>query len=490
MKRAVTRITIFVLGALVLLAIALVTRASIMESVQPDVDPASDMPDVRDGAVERLAGAIQIRSISPGEVNPDTLAPFDELHDYLKTSYPLTHRELERETVEPCSLLYRWEGTDPDKKPAILMSHLDVVPIEEGNLDDWTHPPFSGAVENGYIWGRGTLDIKSGVLGILEATETLLEAGMAPERTQIYAFGCDEEIGGHLGASTIATQLDERGVEAAYVLDEGLAIVQGIMPGVENPVGLIGIAEKGFLTLKLEATAEGGHSSMPPDTTAAGILATAITRLEANPFEPRLNQPARQMFEAIGPEMPFSLKLVFANLWLLEPILLNQLTAKKQTNATVRTTTAVTILRAGMQDNILPKKARASVNFRIAPGQTIDDVIAHVDETVDDERVTIQRPEGGFTSNPSPVSRTDTRAFEDIRRHTRRVFGEDTLVIPGLTVGGTDSRYFTDVADDVYRFIPMQLGPEDTARIHGVDERIGVENYRKIVRFYMAMLTS
>ncbi len=483
--------TLGILAALVaLLATVLVIRATTMESVQPEVSAPEDLPQVSDGAVERLAGAVRIPTISPADYTAEQLAPFEDLDAYLQDSFPRVHAELDREEVGPCSLMYTWEGDDPQAKPAVLMSHLDVVPVEDGEEDDWTHPPFSGAVVDGYVWGRGTLDIKVGVLGILEATETLLEAGHRPRQTFIYAFGCDEEIGGRRGAKKIAELLDERDIRADYVLDEGLVITEGIMPGVDRPVALIGLAEKGFLTLNLTARAEGGHSSMPPFETAIGILSGALKRIEEQQFDAYLNPPARQMFEAVGPEMPMAMRLVFANLWLLEPVLIGQLEQKKQTNATVRTTTAVTIFNGGVQDNILPKRARASVNFRIAPGQTIEDVRRHVETVIDDERVEISTPEASFTSDPSPVSSTDSAAFEHVRRTTREVFGEETIVVPGLMVGGSDSRWFTDVADDVYRFIPTRLGADDTKRIHGVDERIGVENYENIVRYYMQLMRS
>ncbi|MFP4597146.1 MAG: M20 family peptidase [Persicimonas sp.] len=483
--------TLGILAALVaLLATVLVVRATTMESVQPEVSAPEGLPQVDDGAVERLAGAVRIPTVSPADYTAEQLEPFEELDAYLRDSFPRVHAELDREGVGPCSLMYTWEGDDPQAKPAVLMSHLDVVPVEDGEEADWTHPPFSGAVVDGYVWGRGTLDIKVGVLGILEATEALLEAGHKPRQTFIYAFGCDEEIGGRRGAKKIAELLDERDTRADYVLDEGLVITEGIMPGVDRPVALIGLAEKGFLTLNLTARAEGGHSSMPPFETAIGILSGAIKRIEDRQFDAYLNPPARQMFEAIGPEMPMAMRLVFANLWLLEPVLIGQLEQKKQTNATVRTTTAVTIFNGGVQDNILPKTARASVNFRIAPGQTVEDVKRHVETVIDDDRVEIATPEASFTSDPSPVSSTESAAFEHVRRTTRQVFGEETIVIPGLMVGGSDSRWFTDVADDVYRFIPTRLGADDTKRIHGVDERIGVENYENIVRYYMQLMRS
>lgn len=490
MKKPLLKVLGGLVTVIILLAAVMMIRAATMESVQQAVSSPENLPKLDDGAVGRLAGAIEIPTISPSDYTDEQLEPFRRFDTYLQASFPTVHAELDREQVGPCSLMFTWEGKDAQAKPAVLMSHLDVVPVEDGDEEDWTHPPFSGAVIDGYVWGRGALDIKVGVMGILEATETLLEAGEAPARTFIFAFGCDEEIGGRRGAKKIAELLEARDIEPAYVLDEGLVITEGITPGVDRPVALIGLAEKGFLTLNLTAKAQGGHSSMPPSETAIGILARAVKRLEDQQFDTYLNAPARQMFEAVGPEMSMAMRVVFANLWLLEPVLIDQLEQKKQTNAMVRTTTAVTIFDAGVQDNILPKIARASVNFRITPGQTMEDVKRHVKTVIDDSRVEIRTPEASFNSDPSPVSSADSHAFNHVRRTTRQVFGEETIVIPGLAMAATDSRWFANIADDVYRFIPMRLGADDTKRIHGVDERIGVENYKNIVRYYMQLMRS
>lgn len=489
MKKRLLQTMVLLAALAVILASILVVRAITTESLQPEVTSVEHL-DVSDSAVQRLSDAIQIPTISPTDYSPEELAPFEELHAFLEESYPRVHAELQREVVGPCSLLYTWPGKDEEARPAVLMSHLDVVPVSQQELPDWTHPPFSGAVADGFIWGRGALDVKVGVLGILEAAEALLEQGDTPQHTFYFAFGCDEEIGGSRGAKEIAELLQERDIKPVYVLDEGLVITEGIMPGVDRPVALIGVAEKGFWTLTLTVRAEGGHSSMPPSQTAIGILAGAVDRMESSPMKPYLNEPARQMFESLAAEMPFGMKMVFANLWLFEPVLIGQLVGAPQTNASVRTTAAPTIFNAGTRENVLPQTAQARINFRVAPGQTIEDVEDYLRAVIDDDRVEISRSEGGFTSDPSPTSSIETAAFEHVRRTTREIFGEETIVIPGLMVGGTDSRWFTEIADDVYRFLPTQLSAEDTKRIHGVDERVGVENYHKIIRYYARLIIS
>jgi len=473
--------TLAVVGAL---GSVVVGRALLVPARQPDVE-ASDGPEIRDGAVRRLARAVRIRSISPRDFDSAELRPFEELHESLAEWFPRTHRSLERREIEPCSLLYRWKGADPDLQPALWLSHLDVVPPEAP--ESWTHPPFSGAVRDGYVWGRGTIDVKSGVMGILEATETLLASDVRPERTMLFAFGCDEEVGGERGAKKIAARLANRGVEPAYVLDEGQFVTEGLLPGLDRPVAVVGVAEKGYLTVELTARSEGGHSTLPPRSTAVGKVSQAVVRLENHPMSARLNGPVRRMFRTLAPELPWVQRLAAANLWLFEPFVVSKLTGSRTTNAVVRTTTAATTIEGGTRENVLPARATAEVNYRIAPGDKIDDVRRHVDRVVGDG-VEIDAGKRKFASNPSPVASTQTPAYRAIRRNVRRIHGAETLVAPGLTVGATDSRYFTDIADDVYRFMPIVLGPDDPNRIHGVDERLPVEGYRRLVRFYMAML--
>lgn len=478
-----------VLALVALLAAFFMIRAATMDSLQVDVEPTKYQP--TDGAADRLAGAVQFETVSNEDPSKMRMEEFREFNDFLVESYPAVHAELEREVVEPCSLIYKWNGEDPQQKPVLMMSHTDVVPVEEDQLDKWTHGPYSGDIADGWIWGRGTLDDKVGVLGLLEGAESLIENGHTPKRTIYFAFGCDEEVGGRVGAQKMAKLFAERDIEFDFVVDEGLAIVEGIIPGVDQPVGLIGLVEKGFATYTLTVESKGGHSSMPPPQSAIGILGAGLARLEDNPMPTRLNPATRKMFKAVGPHMPFGLKIVFANLWLLQPILIQQLAAKPSTNAAVRTTTAVTIMRAGVQDNVLPKRATAKVNFRLAPGDTMKDVKQHIVDAVDDERIAVSDPAGNFASEASHISDDDTNGFRAIRDSVRATFGNDVIVAPASTTGGTDARHYQEVSKNQYRFAPLILTKEnkDTERIHGTNERIGVENYEKAVAFYTHLLS-
>jgi carboxypeptidase PM20D1 len=364
---------------------------------------------------------------------------------------------------------------------------MDVVPVEPGTESAWTHPPFAGDLADGFIWGRGALDDKSGVLALLEAAELLLNQGFQPRQTVYLAFGHDEEIGGTSGAVRIAATLKSRSVRLEYVLDEGLAVTEGIVPGLKPPAALIGIAEKGFASIELEATAAGGHSSMPPPSTAVGIVAAAVHRLEAHQMPASLDGPAALLFDSLGPDMPFLTRLAIANRWLLEGMIIGKLTGSEATNALVRTTTAATIIEGGVKDNVLPAHARAVVNFRIKPGDSIEGVLAHVKAMVADSRVTIRLLDPEGARDASPVSSTTSEGFIAISQTIRQVF-PGTLVAPSLVLGATDSRNYEQLATDVYRFLPYTIGPDDTSRIHGTNERISIESYRNCVRFYTQLL--
>ena len=465
------------------LVIVIITRSMMFTSMQVTPDPIKDPIKVRDGAVETLSEAVRIKTISSQDKSAVDWKTFDDFHALLARTYPKVHSTLKVEKVSEYSVLYTWQGKDASLAPVMLMAHIDVVPTDEVSRKEWTHPPFSGVVADGFVWGRGTLDDKQAILGQLEAAEALLNKGFQPERTIYFAYGHDEEVGGNDGAVKIAALLKERGVKLEAVVDEGLAIVDGIVPGVEVPVALIGIAEKGFLTLFLEVNSTGGHSSMPPKQTAVGVLARAVARLEDNQVPTSISGPVALMFEHLGPEMNPVFRTLFANLWLFGPVVMAQLEAKNSTNATLRTTTAVTMISGSPQDNVLPKQARAAVNFRIHPRDSIESVIAHVEKHKHDDRVKIVREGDGFASEPSPVSSTDAHGYKAISASVRQVW-PDFVVGPSLMIGATDSRHMVSISENVYRFSALILKNEDTARIHGINERVGIEDYKKSIVYY------
>ena len=437
-------------------------------------------------AAERLAGAVRFPTVSHEDPAAFDADAFRGLHAYLQASFPRAHAALRREVVGSHSLLYTWPGRDSTLKPILILAHQDVVPVEPGTEGKWQEDPFAGRIVGGFIWGRGAIDNKSAVLGTLEAAEMLLAEGFRPQRTILLAYGHDEEVGGSRGAREIAALLRSRGVALHMVVDEGGVIGDGLLRGVTAPVALVGVAEKGFATIELTARTAGGHSSLPPRENAIGILGAAVARLEANPLPARLEGPTAQLFERLAPSFPFAQRAVFANLWLARPLVMRTLTSSPTTNAMVRTTTAVTVFQAGTKDNVLPSRARALVNFRIHPGDSVAGVWAHVRRVVADSRVEA-RVSGRFSAEPSAVSRTDSEAFRTLERVVRSVV-PGVRVAPYLVVVVTDSRYFADLCPNVFRFLPLRLGPEDLGRMHGTDERIAIRDYEQAIRTYRQLM--
>ncbi len=480
------RIVVVLAVCFALLAAFVMIRTALVASFQLDVEPVQTIEIDREQAVERLARVIRFKTISYQDRERVDAAEFLSLHEYLERAFPRVHAALEKEIVGDYSLLYTWRGTSPELKPMLLMGHMDVVPVEPGTESEWTYPPFEGEVANGFIWGRGALDMKQTIIAYLESVEWLLERGFQPRRTVYLALHHDEEIGGRNGALKIAELLNRRSVRLAFTLDEGSAITHGIVPGVGKPVALIALAEKGYLTLELTAKGEGGHSSMPPQSTAVGKLGRAIHRLETRQMPAELRPPASGMFDYLAPEMPLVMRAVVANRWLFEPLLLSRLEKTPATNAIIRTTTAPTMLhRAGVKENALPIEAEAVVNFRLLPGDTIDRVVEHVRTTIDDADVAIRKV--GHSREASPVSGNDSSSFVALHETIRQVF-PDVVVAPSLVMGGTDSKHYVAVADSSYRFLPIRLTSEDLKRIHGSDERIAVTDYIESIRFYVQLL--
>jgi carboxypeptidase PM20D1 len=450
-------------------------------------EPAADTPVPADAA-DRLAGAIRIPTISVEDPTSFDGDAFRTFRAYLEKAFPLVHARLRREIVGSHSLLYTWAGTDPAADPILLIGHMDVVSIEAGTEGKWTHDPFGGRIVDGFIWGRGAIDNKSAVVGTLEAVEMLLAEGFRPSRTVLLAYGHDEETGGMRGAREIAAVLKQRRVKPEMVLDEGGVIGDGVLAGIREPVALVGVAEKGFVTIELTTRAAGGHSSLPPAESAVGILSAAVAKLDQNPMPARLDGATRQMFDQVGPKFPTLQRALFANLWLTRPVVIRKLQEIPTTNAMVRTTTAPTIFQAGMKDNVLPSHARAVINFRILPGDSIRTVMEHVTRVVDDERVEIGVG-GRFSAEPSLVSRTDSDAFRTLERTIRSVVS-DVVIAPYLVVVVTDARHYADLSDNVFRFLPIRLDSDDLKRMHGIDERVGVRDYERAIRTYRQLVVN
>ena len=472
----------------IVIIVIMIVKTIYFTSKQVKADPADDFTVDANSAVRNLSDAIKIPTISFENEADFKGEEFIQFHKYLEQTYPQVHNTLKKEIVNSFSLLYTWPGIDKNLQPIILLAHMDVVPIEEKSFSQWTHKPFAGSVADGYIWGRGSLDNKASLLGIMEAIECLVEKGFQPKRTIYVVSGHDEELGGIQGALKIAVLLKGRGVTPDYVLDEGMVITDGVMPGVSSRVGLIGIAEKGYLSMELIARAEGGHASMPPRETAVGLLCKAVDNLINNPFPARIDGPTKHLFDYAGREMPFLQRMIFANIWLTEGLLKSQLLKVKTTNALIRTTIAPTMLEGSNKDNVLPNIARAVVNFRILPGDTPDSVLAHVRKVVNDQRIEVKTMTKQI-QGASPVASIDSKSFITIQKTIRQVF-PSVIVAPSLVLGASDSRHFAVLTRDVYRFVPLILKGEDTARLHGINERIAVDNYLQIIKFYRQLIVN
>ncbi len=476
-----------ILGLLIVVCVGiiLIRTVLVVHPQHAQVPHVENIPIQGALVANHLSGAIKFQTISNQDSTKTDPEPFIQFQQYLRTTFPLVHQNLEIKIIHHLGLLYQWKGSDPDLNPVLLTAHQDVVPVSPLSRDQWVYPPFSGDIEEGYIWGRGTLDDKGSLMGILEAVELLLSENFQPRRTLYLAFGQDEEVGGSNGAAAIARYLKNADVPVEYVLDEGGMITKNIVPDVTTPVALIGTAEKGYVSLQLAAKGNEGHSSMPPEFTSIGRVSRAITELEENPF-PATLEYAKPLLQTVAPEMPFFKKMVVSNLWIFSRLLENIYSQSPQLNAIIRTTTAPTIFQAGIKDNILPGEATAVVNFRILPGETMESVQTYVVNKIEDPLVEVTTEP--FGENPSPVSGMDNSSFHTLKTTILQTAGPNILVAPYLVLGATDSRYYSIVSKNIYRFLPISYTSEDLDRMHGVNERIGIDNYVRSIQFYYQLI--
>lgn len=454
-----------------------------LASLQPQITARPGVTVDAQAAARRLGIAVQQPTIWVADHSND--AAFEGLHRHLRASFPTVHATLQHQPIGRHSLLYTWPGHDPQAMPIALLAHQDVVPVAPGTEKDWRQAPFSGALHEGFVWGRGAWDDKASMMAILEAAELLARSGFQPRQTIYLAFGADEEVGGEDGALRVAKLLQERGERLRFVLDEGLLITHGMVPGVTKPVALIGMAEKGYLTLTITARSGAGHTSMPPPRSAIGVLAEAVTRIEAQQMPVRLGGLPQEMFEAVAPEAPGLQRWLMSNLWLTGPLVAHELQKSPSANAMLRTTAVATVFKAGERDNMLPGLASASVNFRLLPGDSSQAVEQHVRQLLKGLDVVIQRQPQA--NEASPVSPRHTGGYQLVQRSLREL-QPDVVVAPGLLIGGTDARHFVGVTDTILRFSPVHASSQDLARFHGTNERISISNYVQMIQFYERLL--
>ena len=436
-------------------------------------------------AVANLSAAAQIRTISHQDPADDEVVEWDRLHAWLAATYPDTHRAMTRTILPNRTLIYHWPGSDASLAPIIVMAHQDVVPVTEGTEGDWKYPPFAGTIAEQAVWGRGTVDDKGSLVGLFEALEALAGQGFQPKRGIYLVSGHDEEVGGS-GAAAAAAKLKAEGVHALFTLDEGSVVLRDT-PIINGPAILIGVAEKGYATLKVTANAPGGHSSMPPAETAVTTLARAVLAITENPFPMEMRGPGAAMVESLATHKGGTTKMAVANQWLFAPLLKRQLGASPSSAAAFHTTIAPTMLEGSPKENVLPQSATALINYRIAPWNRSADVMAAAKAAVGDAPVEFSwvKP----PNEPSRVSSTSSQGWKYVVA-AARADAPDAVVAPFLVVGATDGRSMAPISEDVYRFMPMHFSLKETAMIHGTNEHMTIDSFKRMIDFYARLIAT
>ena len=423
-------------------------------------------------AAGHLAEAIRFPTVSYQDSGQMDLPAFREFQRFLRSTYSEVFSTLDVEIIAEHSLLLTWKGQDLSLKPVLFDSHYDVVPIEQGTQSEWTHPPFNGVIDQGYVWGRGALDDKVTVITTLEAVSSLLKSGFQPERTLLFSFAHDEEIGGAQGAVNIARILKQRYGSLEFMVGEGGLVLSDNPFLSDRSVAMVGLAEKTYVTLTLKAEGEGGHSSTPVNDNAIIRLAKAVTALHENPFKPRLQPPVSEMLATLGEHIGGVQGFMMRNQWLSAPLLTWTLSRDRVSNALVRSTTAVTMFNAGIKENVISQKAEAKVNFRLLPGVSPEDLIRDVAEIIDDPAISITSND--WMQGP-PVSDVEGVGFQRVAAAIHSVL-PSAVVTPSMLTATTDTVHYVGLTEGIYRFHPYTLPSDDVGKVHGTDERVAVDS--------------
>ena len=474
-------IALFVLlGLLVLFFAVILLRTLFFRPAAAKAETPESVELDREGAVSALQALVRCRTVSRYDHAEEDDAEFEKLLALLPTLYPHVIGSLSLTRMDDRALLFRWKGKN-EGDPAVLMAHYDVVPVDETG---WEKPPFDGVIEDGVLWGRGTLDTKVTFNGVLFAAEQLLKAGFTPEHDIYFAFSGGEEVNGD-GARHIVNYFKEQNLTPSLVVDEGGAVVEGVFPGVKQPCALIGIAEKGMMDVRYSVSSAGGHASAPKPHTPVGVLSRACTRVENHPFRFHITKPVAEMFDTLGRHSGFLYRMIFANLWCFAPVL-DRLCKKSggELNALMRTTVAFTRMKGSDASNVIPPTASMVSNIRLNPMDTMASGLAYLKEVIDDPSVKIEKIQG---MDPSRISETDCDAYRKVARAVGDTW-QGTIVSPYLMVQCSDSRHWGVLSDKVYRFSAMDLTAEERATIHGNNERIRTEVVGRAAEFFLRLM--
>ncbi|MGO8692784.1 MAG: M20/M25/M40 family metallo-hydrolase [Rectinemataceae bacterium] len=470
------------------LSIIVLARALATRRAPPSPPPLSARElEAAAGVEETIAALVRRPTVSWFDYGHTDAAAFEALKRDLVALFPRVHASLVRREIGEWALLYEWEGSDSTLAPTIFCSHFDVVPADDAVA--WAHPPFSGDLAEGFVWGRGSQDVKVTLASILYAAERLLAEGFVPRRKLYFAFGGDEEVGGPLGAGAVGSFLADQAIRASFLLDEGGPIADGLLSFADRPLALLGVAEKGYIDISIEAKGAGGHASMPPRRTAAGDLSRAVAAIEAKPSPARLTKTVRAFLERVSPYAPFSYRLLFRNLWLFSGLVKAALSATPSSNALIRTTAAPTMLQGSTKENVLADRATANVNVRILPGDSFGAVIERLGRIVAPFGCTARQAYEGLAVEPLPESSIEAEGYRAVESALAASFPEAACV-PFLFSAGTDTKHYRDVAENIYRLTPLRQTARDLAQVHARDERVSVDNARRCAIFYAKLIHS
>ncbi len=469
----------FLVFIVIFIAVILIRTLRFKPTTQPEI-LNDEINFDKSGSVSALAQLIRCKTVSYYDHSLEDDKEFDKLINLLPELYPQVFKVCEVNQLPDRALLFKWSGKNSGN-PTVLMAHYDVVPVDE---QSWEKPPFEAIIEDGVLWGRGSLDTKVTFNGVLYAANTLISEGYIPENDIYFAFSGGEEVNGN-GAVNIVNYFKENGIEPSLVVDEGGAVVENVFPGVSKPCAMVGIAEKGMLNLTFSVKSNGGHASSPAPHTPIGVLSRACCKVENNPFKMHITKPADEMFDTLGRHSNFVYRMIFANMWLFKGVL-NMICKKSggELNALLRTTVAFTQSEGSNAPNVIPPRATMTANLRLNPKDTVDSAVEYIKKTIDDNSVELIV---GSNMNPSRVSETNCESWNKVASAVANTW-KGCLVSPYLMVQCSDSRHWGVLSDKVYRFSAMDLTSEERKTIHGHNERIRLETANRAVEFYIRLI--